>query len=722
MKKKPNELQSQSLIELQLIRKQGKKKALVVLPSGVGKTHLSIFDMINNFHDGRLLFVTHRNELVSQTIDYFKEVLGEGVSIGAFNSRKKEGETKIVIATIQTLSRPKNLEHFKPNDFAYLVIDEFHHIATKTYQRVINYFEPDFMLGLTATPFRYDKQDILQYADNNIPFEVGLEEAIEKHFLVPFKYHGLWDDVDYSDIEWNGYRYKEKDLDKVLLIDRRDEAVIKQFKDKCGSKKTIGFCCSVNHVNRCVKKFQKAGVACAGITYKTEMDERGETIEDFKQGRIQIVFTRDIFNEGVDFPDVEALLFLRPTESGVLFAQQLGRGLRPSKGKKDVLVLDFIGNYKNAYMIKERLAGRQEIAEREIREKPVYKYPLGCEVHFDKEVVDLFEKQRELFLTGYQIGDKDLIKEYFRIKTQIGQRPSSMVFNNMSKYSLGTIATHFGSWNGFLKSIGEPVLHEYNINAEDLKNKYFRVKNELGHQPTSTEFFDHSKYSDIRAGNFFGSWNGFLKSIGEPVLHEYNINAEDLKNKYFRVKNELGHQPTSAEFSKHAKHSDGPVRRQLGSWNAFLKSIGEPILHEMHNIKAEDLKREYFQVKKELGHCPTSKEFDKLATFSLGAIVGHFGNWNKFIKSIGEPILFEWGIKREDLKTEYFRLKKELGHQPSRTEFDKIAKYSDNTIINRFGSWNDFLKFIGEPIIKKQKKYASHTNNLRAITVLRQKL
>jgi len=697
VEKRPNELQLESLISLKEARTLKQEKLLIVLPSGAGKTYVPAFDLQNNYPKERLLFVTHRNELVDQTVEYFKDILGEKEDIGVFNAVTKEKDARIVIATIQTLSRMDNLYKFKSDDFKYLVIDEFHHAAAKTYQRVINYFTPEFLLALTATPFRLDGRDILELCDNNIGQEVNLAEGIERGFLVPFIYYGLWDDIDYSNIEWNGYKYTEKDLDKALLIDKRDDAVIRQFKDKCGSRKAIGFCCSIKHVRRSVAKFTDAGISCAGIVHRVEREERKRIIDDFKKGKIQIIFTRDIFNEGVDFPEVEAILLLRPTESRVVFLQQIGRGLRLSKGKENVMVLDFIGNYHNAFKIRELLEGKAAGKGIEREKKPEYKYPLGCEVHFDKEVVDLIDRQEELFYTGYRVTDQDLIDEYFGVKKELGRQPTSTEFDELSKYSVGTIIKHFKTWNEFLKSVGESVLLNTNIQNQDFIDEYFRVKKELGRQPTSTEFDELSKYSTTAIRMRFKTWNAFLKSIGEPVLftRTTNIQNQDLIDEYFRVKKELGDQPTSIEFGKLSKYSVAPISRRFKTWNEFLKSIGESVLFNT-NIQNQDLIDEYFRVKKELGHQPTSIEFGKLSKHSTASIIRRFKTWNEFLKSTGEPVLLDMNIQDQDLIDEYFRVKKELGRQPTYRELDKLSKYSVPTIRMRFKTWNAFLKSIGE--------------------------
>jgi len=592
---KPNELQTESLIQLKIIRNQNQNKTVVVLPSGAGKTYIPAFDLLSNYHDERLLFITHRNELVSQTVEYFRNILGDKVDIGVFNSSRKDKDARIVVATIQTISRRENLDKFKPDDFQYFVIDEIHHVAAKTYRRVFDYLNFEFFLGLTATPYRYDGQNILELCNSSIAHEVNLKEGIERGFLVPFIYYGLWDDVDYSNIYWNGYKYTEEDLNKLLLIDKRDEAVIREFKAKCADRKAIGFCCSVKHVWRMVEKFTEAGIRCAGITYKEKRDEREKIIDDFKSGYIQIIFTRDIFNEGIDFPDVSALLFLRPTESIVVFIQQLGRGLRQSKGKENVIVLDFIGNYRNAFLIPEWLEGKSlsEI-ERRRETKPEYEYPLGCEVHFDAKIIDLFERQKKLFLNGHFITDEELRNAYFALKALLGHQPTSTEFNKLSGLSIYLVLKTYRSWNDFLKAMGEPIRHKY---------RHFRVSD------------------------------------------------EELTDAYQRLKSDLGRPPTSSEFDKLSRYSSGSVRRRFKTWAKFLKAMGEPFPYKIYkHLRTSDteLTDAYKKLKSDLGRPPTQKEFYRLASYFKNAIErGHFKNWTNFLKSIGETPSKRQGRKKK---------------------------------------------------------------------------
>ncbi len=403
---KPHEVQREVLAALKETRENGKKKALVVLATGLGKTYLSAFD-VKEFNSKKTLFVVHINEILKQSIKSFQEVIPEKLNdMGFFIGSKKEEEKEFIFSSIQTLSRMKNITKFSKDEFDYIVIDETHHSAAPTYEKLFSYFTPKFFLGLTATPDRMDGKDILKNYDNNKVFEINQEDAIKKGYLVPFLYYGFKDDVDYSNIYFNGFRYDVDDLNKVLLIENRDLATIKKFKEMGGDRKTIAFCTSIEHADWSAAQFNKHGIKSIAIHSKSddldvEIDLKAQesATQGFRDGKYQIAFVVNMFNEGIDIPDVSCLLFLRPTESKTIFIQHMGRGLRISPGKENVLVLDFIGNYRTANTILSGLGIKdtQGLNKKTIQtkdgEKIIYYYDNnGCSVSFDQEVVDIFKR------------------------------------------------------------------------------------------------------------------------------------------------------------------------------------------------------------------------------------------------------------------------------------------------------------------------------------------
>lgn len=429
----PHDVQKQALAALDKTRREGHVRGLVSLATGLGKTYLGIFDT-QAMKSEKILFIVHVDHILKQAKNSFENVIPSRASeMGFFTGKEKTHDGKnIIFATVQTISREKNLEQFTPDFFDYVIIDESHHTAAESYKKVAEYFKPKFFLGLTATPDRMDRKDVLEYYGNNLVFEMSQTDAIKQGYLANLEYRGFKDNVDYSDIYYNGFRYDIDDLNKSLMIDKRDRAVIEKFKELAHNKKTIAFCVSIDHAEWSAQKFREAGYDAIAIHSKVENKNTGgayqsasEIIEAFDKGKHQIVFVVDMLNEGIDIPDVECLLMLRPTESSTILTQQIGRGLRIAHNKTGVLVLDFIGNYKSSPQILSAL-GIHDIGElSEDREKGVFYYDNnGRYVEFESEVIDIFrymvsKSTREV--QGELISEEwDSYAEYLAENTKAG--------------------------------------------------------------------------------------------------------------------------------------------------------------------------------------------------------------------------------------------------------------------------------------------------------------
>lgn len=420
-----NIYQNEALKQLTTSHKLKQKAGLVVLPTGTGKTRISALD-IKKHEYRKTLYLAHTEEILIGAEREFQHFFSKNEVKRITKKSELKGLKKVTLATIQLIS--KNLSQFDRNDFEYLIIDEFHHSAAKSYRNTIDYFNYDFLLGLTATPFRGDRQDIAQLCNGNYIISAELREAIESGILSPYHYFGCFDDIDYSKIEYRGESYDIRDLERALVIPERDEAVISKWKEKADNKSTIGFCCSQEHALRSCKAFKDAGIPSE--VYLSFTTNRDEILQKFSSGELKVLFTVDVLNEGVDFPFVECLLFLRPTESKRIFLQQLGRGLRRSPGKSKVIVLDFIGNFFNAYKIVEYLGLTSY--ETEIQSgihnyrstKEIFNLPLNCEIHFDEKVIDIFCSQvinDFQNITRFNIA-RILIEQYLKLCIKLQKR------------------------------------------------------------------------------------------------------------------------------------------------------------------------------------------------------------------------------------------------------------------------------------------------------------
>lgn len=428
----PRGEQVEILYALSQSREEGHDKGIVVAATGVGKTYLSAFDSRNY---KRVLFIAHREEIIKQAMQSFKNVRPNATA-GFFYGSKKEKDKDLIFALVQTLGKEDylNESYFEKDYFDYIVIDEFHHVASKNYQRIIDYFNPKFLLGLTATPERLDGKDIFSICDYNLVYEVRLKDAINRGALVPFKYYGIYDEtVNYEHIEMKNGKYNEKQLEEALNTGIRDELIIKHY-EKYPSKAAIGFCSSKKHAEHMAEVFTKAKIPALAV-YSGEQGEfsgeRESALNKLRSGEIKVLFAVDMFNEGLDVPQIDLVMFLRPTESPTIFLQQLGRGLRKAKGKEYLVVLDFIGNYKKANLAPFLLSGRKydkvEAKKSKIME---YDYPEDCQVDFDFKLVDMFKIMAE---SQYKI--RDLIKEeFYRIMEENKEVPTRIeIFRAMDE-------------------------------------------------------------------------------------------------------------------------------------------------------------------------------------------------------------------------------------------------------------------------------------------------
>ena len=451
----PRGAQIEALYELKKTRLDGNDKALVVAATGIGKTYLAAFDS-REFN--RVLFVAHREEILKQAYESFanvrtdkwlyvikdeeklvadkEEILEYKVNnkttqayeynMGFFKNSTKETKKDIIFASVQSLGKEKylNERYFDKDYFDYIVVDEFHHAVSKNYQNIINYFNPKFMIGLTATPDRLDNKDVFSICDYNTVYEATLKTAIDKGWLVPFRYYGIYDEsVNYDKVEYKNGKYNEKELEKALSINNRAELILKHYK-KYKSTRALGFCTSKSHAEFMAKYFNENGVPSCAVYSSNEgeyNEERSIALKKLRDEDINVIFSVDMFNEGLDIKSIDMVMFLRPTESPTVFLQQLGRGLRKDKNKKYLNVLDFIGNFKKANLVPYLLTGESKIRESNTTTIPSEEdYPEDCFIDFDFRLIDIFDRIKK---ATQKIEDK-IVEEFFRIKEYLGHTPS----------------------------------------------------------------------------------------------------------------------------------------------------------------------------------------------------------------------------------------------------------------------------------------------------------
>lgn len=411
--------QIEALYELKKAREEGIGKGLVVAATGVGKTYLSAFDSAG-FE--KVLFVAHREEILRQAEKSFMTVR-DGGEYGYYCGGRKDDGVDILFATVQTLGN--HLDRFRKDEFDYIVVDEFHHAAADSYMKVLKYFQPRFMLGLTATPYRTDNRDIFALCEDNVIYEIYLRDAINRDLLVPFRYFGVYDVTDYDRVSVRNGRYVVEELERELSNEERAGLVLEKYLKMAGQR-TLGFCTGIAHADYMADYFIRHNINAVSVHSKVNASSlvmgRKEAVKKLEAGELQVIFCVDIFNEGVDIPSLDTVLFLRPTESFVVFLQQLGRGLRKFDGKEYLTVLDFIGNYKRAHYLPALLAGDNPIYPHS-RGKRIQDidYPDNCVVHFDFRLLDLFEE-----MAARDPLKKRMVDEYFRLKEEPKRRPDRL--------------------------------------------------------------------------------------------------------------------------------------------------------------------------------------------------------------------------------------------------------------------------------------------------------
>jgi superfamily II DNA or RNA helicase len=364
---KTNFMQDKALQRLEELRNNSENKALIIAATGSGKTYLSAFD-VKRFEAKTMLFLVHRENILLSAKDSFENILGDEFLYGLYTGNKKEKDCNYIFSTIQTMSL--NYEEFSKNHFDYIVVDEAHHITSPSYKKVVEYFTPKFLLGLTATSNRMDGNSIYEVFDENIACDIRLNDALEHNLVVPFHYFGISDiqSINYENVDLS----KIDELAKLLNVNKRVDFIIEQmnFYSFNGEKrKVIGFCVSKEHCSFMSKSFNDKGINATYLTSDDSVLKRVEAIKNLEDENhpLEVIFTVDIFNEGVDIPSINTVLFLRPTNSPIVFVQQLGRGLRKYKNKEFLTVLDFIGNHKKAYLIALALVGNKVIDKESIK-------------------------------------------------------------------------------------------------------------------------------------------------------------------------------------------------------------------------------------------------------------------------------------------------------------------------------------------------------------------
>jgi superfamily II DNA or RNA helicase len=463
----PNKMQQEALKALAKLQQDNKHKALLISATGTGKTYLSAF-AVKKANPKRLLFLAHREQILKQACKTFAKIIPD-IQYGILSANHKDFHKPYLFSTINMLSKEENLTQFTPTHFDYIIIDETHRAGASSYLKILNYFQPQFLLGMTATPERTDGFDIYQLFDHNIAYEIRLNQAMQENLLCPFHYFGI------TDITVNNQEINDNSTFNDLTTDARVTHIINQsqYYGFSGERlRSLIFCSQIEEAQILSQKFNERGFNTIALSGKDSQETRTNAIHKLEQKErstgLDYIFTVDIMNEGIDIPAINQIIMLRPTKSAIIFVQQLGRGLRKYPQKDYVVILDFIGNYQNNFMIPIALSGDTSYNKDNIRHYVAEgnRFIFGSStIHFDK----VARQKIYQAIDSAKLSDTALLKnEYLQLKQKLGKIPSIFDFSQFGSIDILKFLDKFKTYHNFLQKYDRDYTIRFNTIQEEI--------------------------------------------------------------------------------------------------------------------------------------------------------------------------------------------------------------------------------------------------------------
>ena len=472
---KPNQMQKDALEQLRLLREKGKQRGLIISATGTGKTYLGAFD-VKSTNPKKMLFLAHREQILEKSKESFSRIIGgKKTDYGLYTGNSRNKNAKYVFATVQTLSKSNHLSLFDRDEFDYILIDEVHHAGAETYQKIMNYFQPKFYLGMTATPDRNDDFNVFKLFNYNIAYEIRLPQALEEDMLCPFHYVGISDytfkdnrvneAIDSYNNEKGNHKNEQKIVEQLSSQER-----VKYILDQTGYYGYSGdvlhgliFCSGVAESVSLARELTRQGYPSKALSGNDSEVKRRSVVKDLEKGIIKYIVTVDIFNEGIDIPCINQVVFLRNTNSNIVYIQQLGRGLRKSKGKEYVEILDFIGNYKNNYIIPVALTDDSSYSKDNARATTSMEPTIGVStIYFERVAKEkIFDSIRQAKFDSM----RNLRTVYNEMKKRVGRIPLLQDFIKFNSIDPVILSNKEKNYANFLIKMGEQ------INISDYENK-----------------------------------------------------------------------------------------------------------------------------------------------------------------------------------------------------------------------------------------------------------
>jgi len=651
---RPNSMQLRAIQNLSNLRNRGEDRGLVIAATATGKTYMSAFD-VQSYNPKRLLFLVHREDILLKAVESFKRVLGSKIDIGVLSGTSKEFDKKYLFSTINSMHLHFN--KFKPNDFDYIILDESHHAVSESYQKVMNYFKPNFILGMTATPERTDGFALFNYFNNNVALEIRLHEAIDNDLVCPFHYFGITE-VAGIDLEKIDFNDSEK-IGEILSVNNRVEYVLEKlhFYGHDGKKlKALGFCASLKHAEYMADEFNKHGIRSKFLSGFDSVEIRKQYINEIESDSpesIQVLFTVDIFNEGIDIPSINTVLMLRPTSSPIIFIQQLGRGLRKFKDKEYVTVLDFIGNYKKSFLIAIALNGSD---------------------YLDKDSLKVTVRNNFKGLPGTSFVQMDEIA-----REQILKQLEFENFNSMK----------------YLKD--EYLLYK---KLNNYKIPFYLMEYELLEgSPDPVKFINHSK-----------TYIEFIKKIEKEI----DLSDFDLSNDYIKVLTQI-----SSELPIKRPHEYAIIDQLIQKEYISFELMKSEISTYVNNISSESLLHAINNLLGQFKDSQQLKNFTQLINYDEKTQnISRHTNWNNLFTSKNITMLSDtirYGLTRfsrefnyTDYTLPFFKLYQTYSMMDAATlsnDYRKTAAYRGQGLITNKNDYFIYVDLNKDETIKESINY-----------------
>lgn len=574
----PNTMQYEALQNLENIRLEEKTKALIISATGTGKTYLAAFD-VQKFKSKKLLFVVHRLNIAQKALETFRRLFQNTKSLGLYSGNKRELEADFVFSTIQTISREDHLSKFDKNHFDYIIIDESHRSGADSYLRLIEYFNPKFLLGMTATPERTDGNDIFSLFDHNIAYEIRLNRAMEEGMLSQFHYFGI------TDLKVNNELIENTKDFNLLTTNERSGKIIEKarlYGSDNGITRGLIFCSRNIEAKLLSEKFNENGFKTIALSGDNSESERTEAIRllesDNINEKIDYIFTVDIFNEGIDIPKINQILMIRPTESAIVFVQQLGRGLRKAGGKDYLTIVDFIGNHKNNYLIPIALYGDTSYNKDTLRKL----ISEGSKMLPGSSTINFDEITKEKIFQSIDSANmkilSELKKDYNLLKYRLGQIPMMTDFLKHESRDPFLFVEYSKSYYNFVVRADKhfkPVLNKELINLLELFSREINNSKRIEESYILKELLLHG---ELKLKEFVEAINlkyGYHTSTETIKSCLRNLNFEFIRKKknILIQKNEtLIFSPEFIEFLKKTDFRDFLLDSVEYSINSFNKN------------------------------------------------------------------------------------------------------------------------------------------------------